>query len=119
MVSQIYKEAIMCARKNNTTNEIRCIKNKLKNYIGEDRDKLIALKLECQECGLEIPGFIMAFEALLLAFVALLHVEVGYKVVLWIGCMLVVIYVIVYFKHYPQYRKVLFILEEIEREMQK
>lgn len=56
----------------------------------------------------------MAFEALLLAFVAL-----GYKVVLWIGCMLVVIYVIVYFKHYPKYRKVLFILEEIEREIQK
>lgn len=71
----IKKEALMCAKRHNVSNEIKCMLENLKKEIDGDRNIYLYYKVECEK-GLEYETitFSLSVSAFILSFVNLLDI---------------------------------------------
>lgn len=121
ILSKIYYEAISCSKRYNSTNEIRCIKRLLADDIGADRDKLLAYKVTCSEMSNpDEVSLLVSLLALIISAMALISAPDNKCSLAFLAIAVLVVTLAIAktsMLDMPRYRKMLLILEEIEKEM--
>lgn len=120
-ITKVYNDALKCAEIHHSSNRIRCLKKKFQEDIGGDWDKLLWYKIECtrlsdlNEISLAISA-ISLFTASLSLLANRVDVNELIRIAFWVLIVVLFITVIV-LKNSGKYKKILMVLEAIEKEM--
>lgn len=122
-ITKVYNEAMRCAEEGYSTDKIQCLRLKLEQDIGDDKDKLLYYKIECSRLADYTPeSFLIAIVTLIATVLSFLPNSDIVKLRVIIG----VVYVlavggvgIMKIGNAEKYKTVLMVLEAIESEMNK
>ena len=127
-LERIYKEAEKCKKKHNYQNFYCCLKKHLEKFINDDKDILFGTKMIClQKVDSTMPDLSISTAALILSFGSLITNTLDYPKgsipILIIITILAIIAVGLVYRLWnrtrKKYSKLLFAIEQIEKEMEE